>query len=214
MSKTMMVNVRSHICGTNCGCKRTATKNTDGDPAFIEATRRALYGAPSALVTTNAACCANCGKPKLPKKVSVSAAVAGAVNAGVTAAMAKVATSQPSLAEQVEQELTKHPGVFAMVNERTGRVATFAASVPYFDAVPQPVQRLRAYVSELGTKISAREANGAPATEVMRLRSELDAAKRELDEAEAGRDDQRRRERVGNDKVPRIVVDHNGAKRA
>jgi len=43
----------------------------------------------------------------------------------------------PSLAQQVEQEIEKHPGACALLNEQTGKVATFMAPVPYFQLTPE-----------------------------------------------------------------------------
>lgn len=42
----------------------------------------------------------------------------------------------PTLTNEVETELAQHPGVFALVNEESGKIATFALPVPYFQLTP------------------------------------------------------------------------------
>jgi hypothetical protein len=52
----------------------------------------------------------------------------------------------PTLANEVETEIAKYPGVAAIVNEATGTVATFALPKPYF----QRGRPLPTHVSRLG----------------------------------------------------------------
>jgi hypothetical protein len=162
--------------------------------------------------------CANCGKPKLPT-ASISAETAAHVRAAVEHTVRSTLRSilRPSLTQQVEAEVKKHPSVIASVDEANGVVNTYLPPQPYYLAtdadgvVTTEVQALRARVSELEAEVAAREANGASAAELMRLKAELDEARLQLELAEDPRRQERRRQGVGNGKVPRVVIDHNGA---
>jgi hypothetical protein len=158
-------------------------------------------------------CGAACGKSR-STSATVSPSTAKQVNDAVTRAMQSVLArkSEPTLAQQIETELTKkeNRGVVAILNEKTNAVATYLEPVPYFatpsrndgglppsDAVSPQVQKLRHRVATLGTELSQAEANNRPATEIMRIKGQLDTARRELDEAESGRKEERRRQRYG-----------------
>jgi hypothetical protein len=79
-----------------------------------------------------------CGKNNnIKTKASLSARV-NAIAEQVKCLAARVAKPTTStLVDQVDAELKDHPGVGAVVNLATGKVATFVAPVPYFSLTPE-----------------------------------------------------------------------------
>jgi hypothetical protein len=153
---------------------------------------------------------ANCACRKSGKKTAtVSSEAAQLVTQLVAETVARVTeeAQQAGVLKEVEAELAKHPDCVAIVNGQ-GVVRTFLQPKnPYLATAAGPhsvsphEQQMRSRVSELAVKIAQREASGAGADEITRLKLELDAAKRVLEEMESRRDRVRKREKVGGEDV-------------
>jgi hypothetical protein len=130
--------------------------------------------------------CGNCGKPK--KQKTTIAEVVSNVNALV--ATVNALRPKRTVAQEVEAELEKHPGVAALINERTGVVETFAVPVPYFAQHTAS----GASSSELEQQKAALVAQlpGADDTVRAKLDHEISVLEREIKVARANEESQRR----------------------
>jgi hypothetical protein len=158
------------------------------------------------MVNQSHACGAGCGCGKINEiettaSLSVRVKAVGEQVKRLGARPAKPTSS--TLAEEVEAELSQHRGVTAIVNEKTGAVATFAVPKPYFSLTPEERAALEKEREKLITTLPT-----------LRLRDRLLAEKRiHAIEADLGRDrsgreserrhaervDERKRQRYGGE---------------
>jgi PII-like signaling protein len=146
-------------------------------------------------------CGSRCRNGTAPAELAKS--LGAAVERGVQAALATRPgvgyRGESSLSQEVVAELKKHPGVVAAVDEERGIVRLFKRTRNFDEQLTD----LRARVTALADELAQAEANARPWVELERLRAELDAARRELDQREdAGRRYERQRQRLGGDDVP------------
>lgn len=145
-----------------------------------------------------------CGKGKnktVNKKPQVDLAELAASVRAITERVKRLCA--PSLAQQVESELKNHPGVGALVNEETGKVATFLAPKPYFALSPEERTALETERDELIGSLPR-----LPWTQRIRASSRIraiegdlgrDRAGREAERRDVERENERRRQRYGGE---------------
>lgn len=139
--------------------------------------------------------CQKCGKEKRVINATNQSERVNALAASVkTLATVVQRISTPTLATQVEQELLKpqNRGVGALMNEHTGKVATFMAPKPYWsqnNVTDASVESLEAEIAKLTASL-----DGLDSTERAKVETDIKLLERQVVEVRRGNEVARRKE--------------------